>query len=742
MVHHSASLLLLISLAGFSVSEAEDLGATGDSPFGPSSVEITGVDVVTVGIPYGFECWANCYPGCRFTWTRGNVTSEGQELNLQLRRLEPTVTVTCTALNPESGRSLTVQKRLQVTEGPSNIQISGPPMLTYGAASNFTCSADCYPSCTYSWTVLLQNEAYSAAQGARISVSPPASTVFSETLLCKAEDTVSQLFISTTLSLWVASQSDISIQGANTVTMGKQYTFVCLAECIPSCSFVWKYMGTTYQGDQVQLPIMHQGQKPKFASHMDIVVSDYSKTELLTCEATNTVSHVTISAATNLTVIDPFSVRPTSQAVPMAGEAFSLECVGSQNPVSITWLRDKDPVATSQRVAFAPDNVTVTFSPLLPSDDGSYRCVVAEGGAPVQSVPYMLNVNYGPSSIVISGFTVVTAGTLYHFQCSASCYPTCQFTWTWGSATSQGPELSLRLGEQQATQNLTCTAVNPTTGASAAALKTLRVTAGPSNVHISGPAYLTAGVASEFSCSADCYPSCSYTWAVMSGNGTLSIAQGDTVQVLPAGAVDSETLVCNAQDVVSHANMSATLSLTVARLSDITIAGTSTVAIGKVYTYICSAVCVPSCTFAWEYMGKTFQGDQIQIPILPDGSYPDYYQTEALTCQATNTLTQATIAATKNLTITEGPANVVISGPDSLEIGVTASFTCSAECIPPCSFTWTLYGRTVTGSSVDITVNNHVSRESISCRAENPVSGATGTANETLGVSDPRWCGC
>lgn len=91
---------------------------------GPSGVEITGVDVITVGIPYGFECWANCYPGCRFTWTRGNVTSEGPELNLQLRRLEPTVAIACTAVNPASGSSVTVQKRLQVT-GRSDARLLG-----------------------------------------------------------------------------------------------------------------------------------------------------------------------------------------------------------------------------------------------------------------------------------------------------------------------------------------------------------------------------------------------------------------------------------------------------------------------------------------------------------------------------------------------------------------------------------------------------------------------------------------
>lgn len=232
-------------------------------------------------------------------------------------------------------------------------------------------------------------------------------------------------------------QSDISIDGENTVTMGKLYTFICFAECIPSCSFTWTYMGKTFQGDQIQLPVMHQGQKPKFASHMEITISDYSKTELLTCEATNTVSHATITATTNLTVIgesvillppfpnenncmwhwilirhktliiscltcsffyihslytDPFSVSPTSQALPVAGKSFSLECVGSQNPVSITWLKNKEPVAASERVQFTPDNITVTFSPLLQTDDGLYLCVVAEGGPPIQSVPYELKV--------------------------------------------------------------------------------------------------------------------------------------------------------------------------------------------------------------------------------------------------------------------------------------------------------------------------------------------------------------
>ncbi|XP_022605296.1 hemicentin-1-like isoform X1 [Seriola dumerili] len=680
------------------------------------------------------------------------------------------------------------------------------------------------------------------------------------------------------------------------------------------------------------MPILHQGNEPKFYNQLEINLSDYSKIEPLTCEATNSVSHATLTTTMNLTVIDPIAVRPASQAQPVAGESFSLQCAGSQNPASITWLKNKHPVLASERVRFSPDNTTMSFSPLLQTDDGLYQCVVAEGELPIQSVSYKMQVNYGPSSVVISEVDIVTVGKLYVFQCSASCYPTCKFTWTCGNVTSWGPELSLQVGELHPTQNLTCTAVNPATGMSVTAQKTLQVTAGPSNVQISGPAFMTAGVASNFTCSADCYPSCSYTWTVASGEENLSTAKGNTISVTPPpGTVISETLVCKAEDTVTLLSSSSSLHLWVASLSNVTITGDSTVSIGKQYTFICSATCIPSCTFTLTYMGKTYERSELQIIAS------DFSITEPLTCVVTNTVSNATLTTTKNLTVIdpfsvrptsqglpvagesfslqcagsqnpasitwlknkhpvlaservrfspdnttmsfspllradgglyqclvledgnhdhnnksrqesrtpilsvgylmhvnygpdevqivkrskgpvgeemvvltgsttelqcltdcfpvcsitwfyhdkflstnasilftpvtppykaaltcvafnsvtkenrtaetvvvvpEGPKNVVISGPDSLEIGVPASFTCSAECTPSCSFTWTVYGKNVTGSVIDISVNRHVSEESISCRAENTFTGKTAMISETLGVSDPHWCGC
>lgn len=90
---------------------------------------------------------------------------------------------------------------------------------------------------------------------------------------------------------------------------------------------------------------------------------------------------------------DPISVQPVSQDKPLAHQPFSLQCVGSQNPASILWLKNGLPIAVSGRVSLSPNNITMSFSPLLQSDGGLYQCIVSQGGAPIKGFGYQLNVN-------------------------------------------------------------------------------------------------------------------------------------------------------------------------------------------------------------------------------------------------------------------------------------------------------------------------------------------------------------
>ncbi|XP_030575931.1 peroxidasin homolog [Archocentrus centrarchus] len=424
---------------------------------GPSSVVIGGVDVVTLGILYGFQCSASCYPACNFTWTWGNVTSQGPELSLKLTQLQAAQNLTCTAVSLDTGRSVTAHKMLQVAAGPSNIQISGPEFLPAGVASNFTCSAECYPSCNYTWSTVSEGLPINLAQGNSVSIIPLPGTV-SAPLTCKAEDTLSHLYISTTLLLQVPDgPSSVVIGGVDVMTVGILYPFRCSASCNPSCQFSWTWGNMTSEGSELNLRILHE----------DLSLN-------LTCTAVN----------------------------PATGQSVSVQKV--------------------------------------------------------------LQVTDGPSSVVIGGVDVVTLGILYGFQCSASCYPACNFTWTWGNVTSQGPELSLKLTQLQAAQNLTCTAVSLDTGRSVTAHKMLQVAAGPSNIQISGPEFLPPGVVSNFTCSAECYPSCNYTWSTVSEGTVFSIPQENSVSIIPFPGTLSASLTCKAQDTLSHLYISTTLPLWVA----------------------------------------------------------------------------------------------------------------------------------------------------------------------------------
>ncbi|KAG8005821.1 Mitogen-activated protein kinase 12, partial [Nibea albiflora] len=679
MVHRSACLLLLTCLAD-----------------GPSSVEIHGVNVVTVGIPYGFQCSASCNPGCLYTWTRGNDTFQGPELSLELQHIMPTQVLTCTAVNPVTGISVTVDKTLRVT-----------------------------------------------------------------------------------------GLSDAVIAGDSRVTIGKQYSYICSATCIPSCDFIWKFMGRIYRGDQIELPIMHQDDKPTFANKLEITFSDYSKIEPLTCEAINIVSRATITTTMNLTVTDPISVHPTSQILPVSGRSFSLECAGSQNPESLTWLKNKDPMPASERVHLSPDNITMTFSPLLQTDDGLYQCEVAEGRTLIQSVGYKMQVNYGPSSVQISGVEIVTVGILYSFQCSASCYPTCQFIWIWGNETSQDQDLSLQLEELQPAQNLTCIAVNPATGISITVQKTLEIAAGPSNISISGEAFLVPGVVSNFTCLANCYPSCNYSWTIELDGEPFSTAQGNTISVTPPSTAITETLICQVQDTVSHLYISKSLVLWVANgPSSMQISGVDIVSVGILNGFQCSANCYPTCQFTWTWGNVTSQGQDLSLQLeelqpaqylictavnpitgvsvtvqkmleitadcYPSCNYtwtiildgepfstaqgntisvipPSTAITETLICQAKNTISNLYISRTLTLFVATGPSNISISGQALLIPGVASNFTCSADCYPSCSYSWAvdLYGNpfsTAQGNTISVIPPSTAMSESLVCQATNTIS--------------------
>ncbi|XP_052804966.1 neural cell adhesion molecule 1-like isoform X2 [Mya arenaria] len=103
-------------------------------------------------------CSATCYPACTYTWSRsGSRVSSTATLYLgQIERREAGSYI-CTARNPESSVSKNGPVvNVNVIYGPDNVYLTSNQTfytVTEGhTLEAITCSAICYPACTYTWS--------------------------------------------------------------------------------------------------------------------------------------------------------------------------------------------------------------------------------------------------------------------------------------------------------------------------------------------------------------------------------------------------------------------------------------------------------------------------------------------------------------------------------------------------------------------------------------------------------------
>ncbi|XP_060745064.1 uncharacterized protein LOC132858679 isoform X1 [Tachysurus vachellii] len=159
--------------------------------------------------------------------------------------------------------------------------------------------------------------------------------------------------------------------------------------------------------------------------------------------------------------------------------------------------------------------------------------------------------------------------------------------------------------------------------------------------------------------------------------------------------------------------------------------GPNAVTVGVPCSYICSADCSPSCNYTMGVDDQTGVGNEVQFTLS------QWVKSKKLTCTATNTVTGKSATTRKTLRILEGPVNVIISGPQTLTLGVDQRFLCSATCIPSCTYTWVVDGDPVSGSGDEVVIKAPLDATSgtIICKATNSVSGLFVTAVRKLNVT-------
>ncbi|KAK1155147.1 carcinoembryonic antigen-related cell adhesion molecule 5-like, partial [Acipenser oxyrinchus oxyrinchus] len=172
---------------------------------------------------------------------------------------------------------------------------------------------------------------------------------------------------------------EASIMAPDLAANGSAITLTCSAHSQPPSHYTWYLNGKqTANGSQYMIDHVSADNEGNY-----------------TCVAWNSVTGRNSSAIKELTVIAPIAninVKPTP-AQPIENNTFSLTCNVTGTADSRLWWKDDQPLSTTERITLSGDNSTVSFNPVLQSDNGTYQCTASDPVSQLNSTGYRLDVN-------------------------------------------------------------------------------------------------------------------------------------------------------------------------------------------------------------------------------------------------------------------------------------------------------------------------------------------------------------
>ncbi|MGH0172487.1 UNVERIFIED_CONTAM: hypothetical protein FKN15_063470 [Acipenser sinensis] len=558
--------------------------------YGPEEASIMAPDLAANGSAIMLTCSARSQPPSHYTWyLNGKQTANGSQYMIDPVSTDNQGNYTCVAWNSVTGRNSSAIKELTVIELINEVSVNhthAQPIL------NDNLSLTCDVSGTVDSMHWLK-DGQPLSTDDRITLSGKNSTVsFNPVLLtdkgtyqCTANNPFSNK-TSDGYTLFVNyGPEQASITGPQLAAVGSSVTLTCSAPSQPPCGYTWYFNGTeTAQGSHYK---------------MSPVSSDNSGP--YTCVARNSVTGNSSSAVMELIVIAPISninVKPTP-AQPLENNTFSLTCNVTGTADSRLWWKDDQPLSTTERITLSGDNSTVSFNPVLQSDNGTYQCTASNPVSQLNSTGYRLDVNYGPQHVSISGPDSAVKGSTVTFTCSAHSQPSCEYMWYFkGKERAKGSQYKISAVSTNNNGGYTCVAWNSVTGRNSSAVKDLVVTDsvtkvtvnspspypilnntfsltcnvsgnadsrswlkdsqplsadGPEQVSITGPDASRIGSTAVFTCSAHSQPVCEYTWFI---NGKL-VAKGSPYKIHPVNSSNDGSYTCTAWNSLTERNSSA-----------------------------------------------------------------------------------------------------------------------------------------------------------------------------------------
>ncbi|XP_030250582.1 carcinoembryonic antigen-related cell adhesion molecule 5-like isoform X2 [Sparus aurata] len=374
------------------------------------------------------------------------------------------------------------------------------------------------------------------------------------------------------------------------------------------------------------------------------------------------------SGNTTLEVYVPLSnvmVTPSSTDLVEFNSSVSLSCSASGTSPSFLWLNSSSEVTQSDRVQVTDEGANLTIVNVTRFDQGPFSCNVSNPVSNGASEPVTLSINYGPENI---NLTVNVAKEYYvegsniSLSCSAVSRPAAQFYWLLNrdNLNDTGPELKLMNIQMSQSGNYSCQAFNN---------KTLRNETSQSSAvtvleRISGAAVTSSNRPIEeksvnLTCDAAA-GSISISISRLWKKNDLNLILADNMALYEENRVlsfkslnktDNGKYSCEISNPVSN-DKAEYIMIVKYGPENVQIQGQSKIDFGKTLTLTCSAESEPSASYTWTLNGTEIHNSSVFTKVITGLSDSGNY-----TCQAMNKITERTLSAVHQVTVTGNPAS-------------------------------------------------------------------------------------
>ncbi|KAK6469878.1 carcinoembryonic antigen-related cell adhesion molecule 5-like [Huso huso] len=627
--------------------------------YGPEEASIMAPDLAANGSAIMLTCSAHSQPPSHYTWyLNGKQTANGSQYMIDPVSTDNQGNYTCVAWNSVTGRNSSAIKELTVIELITEVSVNHTPAQPI---LNDNLSLTCDVSGTVDSRHWLK-DGQPLFTDDRITLSGKNSTVsFSPVLLtdngtyqCTANNHLSNKTSDGYTLVVNYGPEQASITGPQLAAVGSSVTLTCSAPSQPPCGYTWYFNGTeTAQGSHYKMsPVSSANSGP------------------YTCVARNSVTGNNSSAVMELIVIElitEVSVNHTP-AQPILNDNLSLTCDVSGTVDSMHWLKDGQPLSTDDRITLSGKNSTVSFNPVLLTDNGKYQCTANNHLNNKTSNGYTLVVNYGPEQALITGPQLAAVGSSVTLTCSAPSQPPCGYTWYFnGTETAQGSHYKMSPVSSANSGPYTCEARNSVTGNNSSAVMELIVIAPISNINVKPtPAQPIENKTFSLTCNVTGTADSRLWWKddqPLSTTERITLSgDNSTVSFNPVLQSDNGTYRCTASDPVSQLNSTGYRLDVNYGPEHVSITGPASAVKGSTVTFTCSAYSQPSCEYMWYFKGKeTAKGSQYKISAVSTNNKGGY------TCVAWNSVTGRNSSAVKDLVVTDPNGSASLASGHAVE---------------------------------------------------------------------------